>query len=89
MSAEFQGSDPNMMELIKKIQCIQKRLIAKSEEVIERELKLQEQDQLLSTMRAVLARCQKPNIGKKLLFCQHKLWDKTNKLKARLYQPYF
>ena len=38
---KLEGSDPSTYELIQKIQSLQKRLIAKKEEIVEKELTLQ------------------------------------------------
>jgi hypothetical protein len=43
---KLEGSDPGTLEMIQKIQTLQKRLIAKTEEVVEKDLLIQEKDKL-------------------------------------------
>lgn len=43
---KLEGSDPATYEMIQKIQTLQKRLIAKTEEVVEKDLLLQEKEKL-------------------------------------------
>ena len=43
---KLEGSDPGTYEIVQKIQALQKRLIAKTEEVVEKDLLIQEKDKL-------------------------------------------
>ena len=43
---KLEGSDPNTFELLQKIQTLQKRLIHKTEEAVEKELQIQEKERL-------------------------------------------
>ena len=43
---KLEGSDPSTFEMVQKIQALQKRLIAKTEEVVEKDLLIQEKDKL-------------------------------------------
>ena len=52
----LEGSDPNTYEMIQKVQTLQKRLIAKTEEVVERELEIQEMEKQYLELKAVLNR---------------------------------
>ncbi|TNM84643.1 hypothetical protein fugu_008821 [Takifugu bimaculatus] len=78
----LEGSDPGKYELIMKIQSLQKRLIAKSQELEERELLLQEKEKLYVELKQILARQPGPEAAEQLQ--QHKwlLRDKASKLKA-------
>ncbi|CDJ53668.1 hypothetical protein, conserved [Eimeria brunetti] len=49
----LEGTDPAKVELVKKIQSLQKRLIAKTEEVIERDLQIQEREKLFVQLKDV------------------------------------
>jgi chromosome segregation ATPase len=60
------GSDPNSFELISKIQTLQKRLIAKTEEVVEKELIIQQKDKLYHDIKKVLQRQPGPEIMEEL-----------------------
>ncbi|CAN0099107.1 unnamed protein product, partial [Sphacelaria rigidula] len=53
---KLEGSDPTTFEMIQKIHTLQKRLIAKTEEVVERDLLLQEKEKLYKEMKDILAR---------------------------------
>ncbi|KAJ3291267.1 hypothetical protein HK104_006210 [Borealophlyctis nickersoniae] len=50
------GSDPSTYALITKIQTLQKRLIAKTEEVVEKELQIQRKEKLYKEVKEVLQR---------------------------------
>jgi hypothetical protein len=43
---KLEGSDPSMFEMIQKIQTLQKRLISKTEEAVEKDLLIQEKEKL-------------------------------------------
>lgn len=43
---KLEGSDPSMFEMIQKVQTLQKRLIGKTEEVVEKDLLIQEKEKL-------------------------------------------
>ena len=45
---KLEGSDPSTFELIQKIQLLQKRLIQKTEEVVQKELLIQEKEKALN-----------------------------------------
>ena len=53
---KLEGSDPDTYEMIQKIQTLQKRLIAKTEEVVEKDLLIQEKDKLYVELKNILAR---------------------------------
>ena len=60
------GSDPSTFELISKIQMLQKRLIVKTEEVVEKELVIQQKEKLYSEVKRVLQRQPGPEIVEEL-----------------------
>ncbi|XP_026189761.1 cilia- and flagella-associated protein 58 [Cyclospora cayetanensis] len=51
---QLEGSDPAKLELVKKVQSLQKRLIAKTEEVIDRDLQIQEREKLFAQLKVAL-----------------------------------
>ncbi|CAE7925789.1 CFAP58, partial [Symbiodinium sp. KB8] len=53
---KLEGSDPATFEMIQKIQTLQKRLIAKTEEVVEKDLMIQEKNKLYEELKNILAR---------------------------------
>ena len=51
---KLEGSDPKRYELIQKIQTLQKRLIVKTESVVEKDLLLQEKEKLYAELKNLL-----------------------------------
>ncbi|XP_076607181.1 cilia- and flagella-associated protein 58 [Chaetodon auriga] len=78
----LEGSDPGKYELIQKIQSLQKRLIAKTQELEERELLLQEKEKLYVELKYVLARQPGPEAAEQLQQCQWTIRERTKKLKV-------
>ncbi|KFU85371.1 Coiled-coil domain-containing protein 147, partial [Chaetura pelagica] len=79
---KLEASDPSTYELIQKIQRLQKQLISKTGEVIEKELLLQEKERLYVDLKHVLARQPGPEAAEQLQLYQHTLREKTKQLKA-------
>lgn len=53
---KLEGSDPATYEMIQKIQTLQRRLIQKTEEVVERDMTIQEKEKLYVELKNILAR---------------------------------
>ena len=68
--------------MIQKIQALQKRLIAKTEEVVEKELLIQEKEKLYVELKHILARQPGPEVAEQLSIYQSTLKDKTKQLKV-------
>merc|ERR1712086_96721 len=81
---KLEGSDPDTYEMIQKIQTLQKRLIAKTEEVVEKDLLIQEKEKLYVELRNILARQPGPEVAEQLSVYQQNLKDKTKQIKAML-----
>ncbi|CAH1783677.1 unnamed protein product [Owenia fusiformis] len=79
---KLEGSDPSTYEMIQKIQTLQKRLIAKTEEVVEKELLIQEKEKLYVELKHILARQPGPEVAEQLGIYQSTLKDKTKQMKA-------
>merc|ERR1712188_173415 len=79
---KLEGSDPDTYEMIQKIQTLQKRLIAKTEEVVEKDLLIQEKEKLYVELKNILARQPGPEVAEKLSVYQHNLKEKTRQMKA-------
>ncbi|CAM9179748.1 unnamed protein product, partial [Phaeothamnion confervicola] len=79
---KLEGSDPATYEMVQKIQALQRRLIAKTEETVERELLLQEKDKLYREVKGILARQPGPEVAEQLSVYQASLKDKTRQMKA-------
>ncbi|XP_053245246.1 cilia- and flagella-associated protein 58 [Podarcis raffonei] len=79
---KLEASDPNTYELIQKIHALQKRLISKTEEVVEKELLLQEKEKLYVELKHLLARQPGPEAAEQLQLYRHTLREKTKQLKV-------
>ena len=79
---KLEGSDPATYELIQKVQTLQKRLINKTEEVVEKELLIQEKERLYVELKEVLARQPGPEVAEQLSTYQQSLRSKTRQMKA-------
>lgn len=81
---KLEGSDPSTFELIQKIQALQKRLIAKTEEVVQKELLIQEKEKLYTELKHILARQPGPEVAEQLSIYQQTLKQKTKQLKVKV-----
>ena len=79
---KLEGSDPATFELIQKIQTLQRRLIAKTEEVVEKGLIIEEKEKLYEELKTILARQPGPEISEQLSVYQQNLKKKNIQLKA-------
>ena len=79
---KLEGSDPSTYEMIKKTQHLQKRLINKTQEVVEKEILVQEKDKLYLELKHILARQPGPEVAEQLSLYQQTLKEKTKQMKA-------
>ncbi|NWU74591.1 CFA58 protein, partial [Onychorhynchus coronatus] len=79
---KLEARDPTTYELIQKVQRLQKRLINKTSEVIEKEFLLQEKEKLYVELRQVLAQQPGPEATEQLQHYRHSLREKTKQLKV-------
>jgi chromosome segregation ATPase len=79
---KLEGSDPATYEMIQKVQTLQRRLIAKTEEVVERDMLITEKDKMYSELKAMLARQPGPEVAEALAHYQHLVVERTRQLKA-------
>jgi predicted nucleic acid-binding Zn ribbon protein len=79
---KLEGSDPATFELIQKIQTLQRRLISKTEEVVEKGLVIGEKDKMYSELKAILARQPGPEVAEQLNVYQNNLKTKTRQMKS-------
>ena len=68
--------------MIQKIQILQKRLISKTEEVVEKELMIQEKEKLYVELKHILARQPGPEVAEQLQIYQQTLKEKTKQMKV-------
>lgn len=79
---KLEGSDPATYEMIQKIQTLQRRLISKTEEVVEKDLLLAERDKMHAELQAMLARQPGPEVAEQVAQYQALLNERTRQLKA-------
>ena len=79
---KLEGSDPKAFEMLQKIQTLQKRLITKTEEVVEKDLLIQEKEKLYIELKNILARQPGPEIVEDLTRSQQQLKEKQRQMKA-------
>merc|ERR1712072_1311254 len=79
---KLEGSDPHRFDMIRKVQGLQKRLISKTEEVVEKDLLIQEKEKLYVELKNILARQPGPEVAEQLSVYQTNLREKTKQMKA-------
>ena len=84
---KLEGSDPATYELVQKIHMLQKRLIEKSEEVVDKELLIHHKEKLYLELKNILARQPGPEVAEQLSLYQHSLQERlkqTEQMAAEL-----
>ncbi|CEO99227.1 Cilia- and flagella-associated protein 58 central coiled coil domain-containing protein [Plasmodiophora brassicae] len=79
---KLEGSDPKAFEMLQKIQTLQRRLIVKTEQVVEKDLMIEESQKLYMELKNILARQPGPEIAEQLCAYQQSLKNKTKQMKA-------
>jgi len=79
---KLDGSDPATFDMIKKMQLLQRRLIKKTEQVIEKDSILQEQGKKYLEIKKVLARQPGPEVSEQLAVYQSGIKEKSKQMKA-------
>eukprot|EP00056_Hartaetosiga_gracilis_P006052 m.92567 g.92567 ORF g.92567 m.92567 type:complete len:857 (-) comp12362_c0_seq1:90-2660(-) len=79
---QLEGSDPNTFEMIQKVQTLQKRLIQKTSEVVEKELKIQEKERQYMELKTILSRQPGPEVSEQLQAVQKAVKEKNKQLKS-------
>lgn len=79
---KLEGSDPTSYEMILKTQTLQKRLIAKTQEVMEKDLIILEKEKLQNELKAILARQPGPELAEQLNVYQETLKKKNSQMKS-------
>eukprot|EP00435_Cladocopium_sp_Y103_P057516 s620_g19.t2 len=79
---KLEGSDPAMYELIQKVRSLQKRLIAKTEEVVVKDIEIQEKDKLHKELNGILEKQPGPEVLEQLEQYQDTYAAKQKQMKA-------
>jgi len=88
---KLEGSDPATFEDIQKVKSLQKLLIAKTEEVMEKDACIQEKEQLYVQLKNIIARQPGPEVAEQLAWYSQNLKEKTQHMKqmAQELQMYY
>merc|ERR1719454_980628 len=78
---ELEGSDPATFEMIQRVKKLQKDLIAKTEEVVEKETQIQEKERLYVQLKNIIARQPGPEVAEQLAWYSQNLKEKTAHMK--------
>ncbi|XP_003384298.1 PREDICTED: cilia- and flagella-associated protein 58-like [Amphimedon queenslandica] len=79
---KLEASDLGTYEMIQKIHTLQKKLIQKTEEVVEKELLIQEKEKLYMDLKQILQRQPGPEVAEQLQIYQQTLKEKTKQMKS-------
>lgn len=79
---KLEGQDPAQYEMYQKVKALQKRLISKTEEAVEKDLTIQEKEKLYLEMENLLAKQPPPSVVEEVGKQQQALKDKTKQMKA-------
>ncbi|KAL9644851.1 hypothetical protein ABK040_005331 [Willaertia magna] len=79
---KLEGSDPTQFELVLKTQTLQKRLIEKTEEVMEKDLIIKEKEEMNKKLKVILQRQPGPEVAEQLNIFQETLRKKNNQIKT-------
>ncbi|VDD76525.1 unnamed protein product [Mesocestoides corti] len=82
---KLEGSDPSSFEMIKKIHMLQKRLMGKTEEVVEKEIQIETKERLYVDLKQVLARQPGPEIAEQLVIYEKCLSEKELAMKVNTF----
>jgi DNA repair exonuclease SbcCD ATPase subunit len=77
----LESSDPTRFEMIRKIQSIQKRLIKKTEEVMEKDGLIKEKEKLYVELKNILGRQPGPEVMEQIMLYQSNLKEKHTQMK--------
>jgi len=78
---ELEGSDPAIYEMIQKVKSLQKMLISKTEEVVEKDALIQEKEKLYVQLKNIIARQPGPEVAEQLAWYSQNLKEKTAHMK--------
>merc|ERR1712227_745861 len=79
---KLEGTDPTANEMRRKIEKLQKSLIKKTEEVVEKELDVQANKKLCVELKNILARQPGPEVAEQLSVYQQNFKEKTRQMKS-------
>merc|ERR1712050_713611 len=78
---ELECSDPATYDMIQKVKSLQKLLIAKTEEVVEKDSQIQDKERLYVQLRNIIARQPGPEVAEQLAWYSQNLKQKSAHMK--------
>merc|ERR1712050_422811 len=78
---ELAGSDTDMYEMIQRVKQLQKTLISKTEEVVEKDALIQDKERLYVQLKNIIARQPGPEVAEQLAWYSQNLKQKTAHMK--------
>ena len=78
----MEGSDPHTFEMVKKIQLLQKQVIAKGEQISQREWQIEEREKLYIDLKNISQRQPGPEVAEQMEQWATMLKDKRRQLKV-------
>merc|ERR1712050_743418 len=78
---ELAGSDTDMYEMIQRVKKLQKTLIAKTEEVVEKDALIQDKERLYVQLKNIIARQPGPEVAEQLAWYSQNLKQKSAHMK--------
>merc|ERR1712070_812238 len=78
---ELEGSDPATFEMIQRVKKLQKDLIGKTEEVVDKEAQIQDKEKLYVQLKHIIARQPGPEVAEQLAWYSQNLKEMTNHMK--------
>jgi len=78
---ELESSDPATYQMIQKVKALQKLLISKTEEVVEKDALIQEKEKLYVQLKNIIARQPGPEVAEQLAWYSQNLKEKTGHMK--------
>merc|ERR1711998_711003 len=79
---KLEGTDPATYEMIQKVKTLQRRLIAKTEEAVEKDLLIHEKEKLYLELKSILAGQPGPEVAEQVAVYQQSLKEKTKQMKS-------
>lgn len=79
---KLEGADPELLDVLSRYSSLQKRLISKTEEVVERDLLIAERDRLITELKSRLAAVPGSELLEQLAAAQHLLAERSRQLKS-------
>ncbi|CAM9594247.1 unnamed protein product, partial [Discosporangium mesarthrocarpum] len=79
---KLESSDPERLELIRKVHSLQRRLVSKTESTVRKDLLIQEKEKVYIELKKILGRQPGPEVADQLTLYQENLKEKVKQMKA-------